>query len=266
MDAQMRSSHYELLGVPPTASGKEIRDAYRRLLKQTHPDSGGSAALLDLVSEAYGVLIDPEERRQYDERNGFVTARGAATAPEPRAPVSPPVEAEETVPAAAEPVTGPGWLLPLVVGLAVLLVVAVATAGVMTVRVREVSATQEARADALAAARSHAQSILSYDHRTLDADFARAEQVITGSFKAEYAETTTKVVRPTATQYKAVVKAEVTSAAVVRATSERVVVLLFVDQTTTSTRLTKAKRDASRVRMTLVRSGGRWLVSAVDAL
>ena len=43
--------------------------------------------------------------------------------------------------------------------------------------------------------------------------------------------------RPTAEQVKAVVKAEVAASSVVRATANRVVVLLFVNQTTTSTRL-----------------------------
>jgi Mce-associated membrane protein len=150
--------------------------------------------------------------------------------------------------------------------LAALVVIGAVAAGVLGLRVREADAVDRARVAALAAARSHAQAILSYDHRTLDADFARAGKVITGAFKGEYERTTTAVVRPTATQYRAVVKAEVTSAGVVRASADRVVVLLFVDQTTTSTRLPTAKRDSSRVRMTLDNVGGRWLVSAVDAL
>jgi len=266
MDAQMRSSssYYDVLGVAPTATSKEIRESYRRLLKQTHPDSGGSAALLDLVSEAYGVLIDPDERRQYDERNGFA---GSAASPAHDSAVAEPTVAPET--GVVEPTaTGsrPRWLVPALAGLAVLLIAAVLAAGVTASRARAAAGAEQARVDALAAARSHAQAILSYDHRTLDADFARAQQVITGQFKSEYETTTTAVVRPTATEYKAVVKAEVTSAAVVRATSARAVVLLFVDQTTTSTRLDKAKRDSSRVRMTLVKEGGRWLVSEVDAL
>lgn len=162
--------------------------------------------------------------------------------------------------------TGLTWPTAIAAALVVLLLAAVAGASVTAVRLRDASASQRARVDALAAARSHAQAILSYDHRTLDADFARAQQVITGPFQAEYEKTTSAVVRPTALEYKAVVKAEVTSAGVVRASSDRVVVLLFVDQTTTSTRLAKPKRDASRVRMTLVKAGGRWLVSDVDAL
>ncbi len=44
------------------------------------------------------------------------------------------------------------------------------------------------------------------------------------------------------------------------------VALLFVDQTTTSTRLEGPKVDLNRVRMTLVEQDGKWLVSELDAL
>ena len=74
------------------------------------------------------------------------------------------------------------------------------------------------------------------------------------------------MVRPSAEQYKVVVKAEVTAASVVRASDDRVVALLFVDQTTTSTRLEGPKVDLNRVRMTLVEQDGKWLVSELDAL
>jgi Mce-associated membrane protein len=90
--------------------------------------------------------------------------------------------------------------------------------------------------------------------------------VLTGSFADDYAETTEEVVRPTALEVKAVVTAEVVSSSVVRADENRVVLLLFVDQTTTSTRLEGPKVDLNRVRMTLSRTGGQWLVSGVDAL
>jgi len=44
------------------------------------------------------------------------------------------------------------------------------------------------------------------------------------------------------------------------------VLLLFVDQTTTSTRIEGPEVDLNRVRMTLSRGGGQWLVSGVLAL
>ena len=53
-------------------------------------------------------------------------------------------------------------------------------------------------------------------------------------------------------------------------TADRVVVLLFVDQTTVSNRLDRPKTDQNRVRLTMVRStsdeGPTWLVEQVDAL
>jgi curved DNA-binding protein CbpA len=60
------STHYEILGVSATASALELKTAYRRLLRQAHPDMGGSAALLDLVNEAYDTLKDPSLRARYD--------------------------------------------------------------------------------------------------------------------------------------------------------------------------------------------------------
>jgi len=149
---------------------------------------------------------------------------------------------------------------------AALVVALVATAGLLVARARGDERVEEARTAALAAGERHAVTLLSYDHRHLDRDFARAEAVLTGSFADDYAQTTEKVVRPTAEQVKAVVTAEVVSSSVVRAAQNRVVLLLFVDQTTTSTRLDGPKVDLNRVRMTLTRTGGQWLVSAVDAL
>lgn len=155
--------------------------------------------------------------------------------------------------------------LAMVIALALLLVLA-ATAALLTVRARGEDQAERARAEAQAAAERHAVTLLSYDHRHLDRDFARAREVVTGPFADDYATTTERVVRPSAEEVKAVVTAEVASSAVVRAGENRAVVLLFVDQTTTSTRLEGPKVDLNRVRITLVRSGGEWLVSGVDAL
>ena len=159
-----------------------------------------------------------------------------------------------------------GW--PLVVGLvlAAALVALVVTAGLLTRQLRHDDATAAAQDRALAAARTEAQAFLSYDYRHLDQDFAAAKAGLTGRFASEYAATSEQVVRPTATQYQAVVKADVISLGVVDAAPDQVVVLAYVDQTTTSTRLAGPRVDANRVRMTLVPVHGRWKVAAVDAL
>jgi molecular chaperone DnaJ len=61
-------NYYEVLGVSREASQEEIRNAYRRLAKDRHPDlAGGSAQDFSLLQEAHAVLSDPHRRRQHDE-------------------------------------------------------------------------------------------------------------------------------------------------------------------------------------------------------
>jgi len=61
-------NYYEVLGVPREASQTEIRNAYRNLAKERHPDHpGGSAEEFSLLQEANAVLSDPNRRRKHDE-------------------------------------------------------------------------------------------------------------------------------------------------------------------------------------------------------
>jgi molecular chaperone DnaJ len=61
-------NYYEVLGVSREASQEEIRNAYRRLAKDRHPDRvGGSTEEFSLLQEAHAVLSDPNRRRMHDE-------------------------------------------------------------------------------------------------------------------------------------------------------------------------------------------------------
>jgi molecular chaperone DnaJ len=61
-------NYYEVLGISREASQAEIRNAYRNLAKERHPDyPGGSAEEFSLLQEANAVLSDPNRRRQHDE-------------------------------------------------------------------------------------------------------------------------------------------------------------------------------------------------------
>jgi molecular chaperone DnaJ len=75
---------YGLLGIKPTASSAEIKRAYQRLARRYHPrvNPGDSAAerRFQQIADAYETLIDPDRRRQYDERGTVPTETGATTA------------------------------------------------------------------------------------------------------------------------------------------------------------------------------------------
>jgi curved DNA-binding protein CbpA len=72
--------YYKILGVRRTASKSEVKSAYRKLARVRHPDvNGGSetaARDFALLSRAYQVLIDPQERVYYDQKLSAPTDSG----------------------------------------------------------------------------------------------------------------------------------------------------------------------------------------------
>lgn len=74
-------SHYEVLGLSPTADEREVRRAYRTLLKDHHPDQGGSRERFLRIKEAYEALVG--ERPPTDpESGGAASQSGDPTVPE----------------------------------------------------------------------------------------------------------------------------------------------------------------------------------------
>jgi hypothetical protein len=66
------TDYYKVLGISRTASKSEVKSAYRKLARLRHPDvnrgSESAAHEFALLSKAYRVLIDPQERAYYDEK------------------------------------------------------------------------------------------------------------------------------------------------------------------------------------------------------
>jgi DnaJ-class molecular chaperone len=62
--------YYEALGVPRNASEDQIRTAFRKLARQSHPDVNpgdkGAEERFKEINEAYSVLSDSQKRKQYD--------------------------------------------------------------------------------------------------------------------------------------------------------------------------------------------------------
>lgn len=70
---------YEILGIDRKADEGEIKKAYRKLAKKYHPDTntgdGQAAEKFKEITEAYGILNDPEKRKLYD-RFGYAAFDG----------------------------------------------------------------------------------------------------------------------------------------------------------------------------------------------
>jgi DnaJ-class molecular chaperone len=80
----MSDNLYDILGVSRRATDDEIRQAYRKLAKEHHPDlNPGNVGAVDKfkkISAANDILSDPGKRRQYDA--GEIDAKGESRGPQ----------------------------------------------------------------------------------------------------------------------------------------------------------------------------------------
>ncbi len=63
--------YYATLGVPKTASAKEVKQAFRKMARKYHPDVNpgdkSAESRFKEINEAYEVIGDPDKRKKYDE-------------------------------------------------------------------------------------------------------------------------------------------------------------------------------------------------------
>lgn len=80
----MPKNYYVILGIPANSTLNDVKNAYRRLAKEYHPDhyAHGRAPFL-AIQEAYTVLSDPSRRREYDRNLENVRIHVRPTEKEP---------------------------------------------------------------------------------------------------------------------------------------------------------------------------------------
>ncbi|MBO9520572.1 MAG: hypothetical protein J7518_03460 [Nocardioidaceae bacterium] len=120
------------------------------------------------------------------------------------------------------------------------------------------------RSAAMSAAASNASAILSYTYKTLDESQKAAHAVTTGKARTSY-DDAMKQAAPKATSAKLTLKATILSTSLISLTEHRATVLLFYDAVTTAEGSPQQQLNQNRVKMTMTRQDGDWIVSDMEA-
>jgi Mce-associated membrane protein len=127
------------------------------------------------------------------------------------------------------------------------------------------AAREDASRESVAAATAAARAIFSYDHKGFDAAVRNGASFTAGDFTREY-EQTTGALREAVMSEQAVVRAEVSAAGIVSATTDRAEVLLYINQFRKNVNIDGEKMDQNRVVLTMARTGSGWKVVAASAI
>jgi len=160
-----------------------------------------------------------------------------------------------------EPRSKRGRILAALVAL--VLTAALAGAGFLGWKLWQQDQVARAGEQARLAAVAYAQVLTSIDSNKVDDNFAQVLDGATGEFKDMYSQSSMQL-RQLLIDNKATAHGIVLESAVQSATKNKVVVLLFVDQSVSNTNVPDPRIDRSRVKMTMEYVDGRWRASKVE--
>jgi Mce-associated membrane protein len=144
---------------------------------------------------------------------------------------------------------------------------AIAAVGAVTVLVfSTVDAVRKDQAgrEATAAVLDLAPKLLNYNYRTIDEDMARAQSVTTGEYWAQNG--LGQTLKQAVIEQQASTNTVVRAGGVADAQPDRVVVLVFLNQTTTGKGLSAPRVDSRAARVTTARVDGTWLLAGFEPL
>ncbi|BCZ24089.1 DUF3329 domain-containing protein [Mycobacterium senriense] len=146
-----------------------------------------------------------------------------------------------------------------------LLIAALAVSGFLGWRQWQDHQLKVAGEQAQQAAIGYAQVLTSIDSNKVDDNFKQVLDGATGEFKDMYTQSSVKL-RQLLIDNKATAHGVVVDSAIQSESTDRVVVLLFIDQTVTNTAAPDPRVDRSRIKMTMEKVDGRWRASKVQLL
>ncbi|TQM29031.1 h domain protein [Nocardia bhagyanarayanae] len=125
---------------------------------------------------------------------------------------------------------------------------------------------EQARQDAVTAADRAVSAMFSYDFASVDTELPKAADNLSADFREDYLKLITQAIAPGAKEKQLTVKATTQASGVVSADRDHAVVLLYLNQVTTSKESPQGTTTGSRVRVTLDKTDDRWLVDAVTPI
>ncbi|OCB14201.1 hypothetical protein A5717_11680 [Mycolicibacterium porcinum] len=174
-------------------------------------------------------------------------------------------KAEDKTEAEPEAQTGkPSWRGRVLVGaLAAVFIAALALSGFLGWNAWQGRQVAQAGKQAQDAAVSYAQILTSIDSNKVDENFNQVLAGATGEFKDMYSQSSMQL-RQLLIDNKASAHGVVVESAVQSASKDKVVVLLFVDQSVSNTTVPDPRIDRSRIKMTMEKVDGQWRASKVE--
>ncbi|MFC4377133.1 h domain protein [Nocardia halotolerans] len=147
--------------------------------------------------------------------------------------------------------------------LAVVGLIAAAVLGISGYQLWQHDRTEQARSDAMSTAGRTVSAMFTYEPATVDTELPKAADGLTADFREDYLRLIKEAIAPGAKEKQLTVQATTQAEGVVSAEPEHAVVLLFLNQVTTSKDSPEGATSGSRVRVALDKTDDRWLVSQV---
>lgn len=156
------------------------------------------------------------------------------------------------------------WPRRVLMGAAVVVFVALLVAvGFLGWKLWQQRQVTQAGEQAQQAAVSYAQVLTSIDSNKVDENFQQVLEGATGEFKDMYSQSSEQL-RQLLIDNEAKAHGVVVESAVQSASTDKAVVLLFVDQSVSNTHVPDPRIDRSRIKMTMEDVDGRWRASKVE--
>ncbi|HEY9562535.1 MAG TPA: hypothetical protein VIR30_02085 [Nocardioides sp.] len=111
---------------------------------------------------------------------------------------------------------------------------------------------------------AHVVALLSYTPGNVKKRLSIEGAHLSDEFADAFAKLTSTVIAPDASKYDVTVKAKAVSSGLSSIRDSEALVLVFVETTTTSKRLAEPRVDGARLRVSVVKVDGKWLISELD--